>query len=228
MQNSVAVTPERLERWLGSFAERHRGVSYTATSEVVRVQATDPEAVLECEVPFPPMPVRDDLPFGGLLEHARRDRLVGVLLVRRGGYAVGVFDGRRLVASKVGSRHVQGRTAAGGWSQQRFARRRERQARELYQAAADVAATLLLPYVGRLDAVVLGGDRRGSQAVLEDKRLSALQPLLAPRHLDVADPKLKVLQSTPDRFRAVVIRIRDAGVGDNGGGRNDGRRGDAG
>ena len=40
----------------------------------------------------------------------------------------GVAEGDRLVASKVDSYYVQGRTAAGGWSQQRFARRRENQA----------------------------------------------------------------------------------------------------
>ena len=43
---------------------------------------------------------------------------------RRGGYAVGLASGGGFTASKVGSRHVQSRTAAGGWSQQRFARRR--------------------------------------------------------------------------------------------------------
>jgi hypothetical protein len=36
-----------------------------------------------------------------------------------------------LLAHKVGTRYVQSRTAAGGWSQQRFARRRDNQADEL-------------------------------------------------------------------------------------------------
>ena len=79
--------------------------------------------------------------------HAAADRTVGVLLVRLGGYAAGVFAGAppRLAASKVGSRLVHGRSAAGGQSQQRFARRREKQAAEALAAAADTAAGGLRP-----------------------------------------------------------------------------------
>ena len=67
----------------------------------------------------------------------------GLLLVRKGGFAVARLAGERLVDSKVGQRHVQGRTKAGGQSQQRFARRRGNQARQAYEAAADHAARLL-------------------------------------------------------------------------------------
>ena len=115
--------------------------------------------------------MRAEAPYRGLLEHAARPRTVGVLLVRKGGYAAGVFAGTELLASKVGSRLVQGRSAAGGWSQQRFARRREGQAREAYAAAADNAVRILVPELNRLDAVVTGGDRPALAAVLEDPRL---------------------------------------------------------
>jgi len=78
--------------------------------------------VARCQVPFPPLLMTgDDLP-AALVAHAQLDRRVGVLLVRLGGYAAGVFEGSTLVASKVGSRQVHGRSSAGGWSQQRFAR----------------------------------------------------------------------------------------------------------
>ena len=117
-----------------------------------------------------------------------------MLLVRLGGYAAGVFDGTRLVASKVGSRQVHGRSAAGGQSQQRFARRREGQARQALAAAADTAAAVLLPAVSTLDAVVLGGDRRAVDEVLADPRLAPLRPLAVTARIDVPDPKLKVLQ----------------------------------
>ena len=49
-----------------------------------------------------------------------------------------------LTAAKVGSRHVQSRTAAGGWSQQRFARRRGKQADELVDAVVRHARRILL------------------------------------------------------------------------------------
>src|SRR5690606_4756584 len=146
----VTVAPERLARWIDGFAVRHGAVTTTATDEVVRLAAAD-GSVAECHVPFPPLgrsaggpPGRD--PVAALTAHASRERTVGVLLVRLGGYAAGVFSGERLVASKVGSRPVHGRSAAGGWSQQRFARRREKQSAEALGAAADAAFRVLVPY----------------------------------------------------------------------------------
>ena len=67
-----------------------------------------------------------------------------MLLVRLGGYAAGVFTGYPPVlgTAKVGSRLVHGRSAAGGWSQHRFARRREKQANEALDAAADAAVMI--------------------------------------------------------------------------------------
>jgi len=75
----------------------------------VRLTAAD-GTVAQLVVPFPPL--RGSLP-GDLVTHALAARRVGVLLVRLGGYAAGVFDGGRLVASKVGSRQVHGRPVVG-------------------------------------------------------------------------------------------------------------------
>ena len=106
---------------------------------------------------------------GPLLDHVRRERTVGVLLVRLGGHAAGVFTGETLSDSKVGSRLVHGRHRKGGSSSGRFARRREGEARAALQAAADVAVRVLR--AGRRAAwtrVVLGGDRRALDEVLAD------------------------------------------------------------
>src|SRR5262249_58445427 len=110
-------------------------------------------------------------------------------------------------ASKVGSRLVQSRTAAGGWSQQRFARRREGQAAKAAEAAAEDAARVLLPRLSTLDAVVLGGERRAVDAVGTDRRLGPGFAPATPRFLTTPDPKLAVLQATPPQFRAVRIRL---------------------
>jgi len=202
----VNIAPERLARWLARFAERHGGVAETlaAPGEYVVVGADGVRA--QIEVPFPPLA-------GGSLEdlvaHAMRDRMVGVLLVRLGGFAAGVFDGEKLVASKVGSRLVHSRHKAGGWSQQRFARRREQQSAVALAAAADVAARILLPYADSLHAVVLGGDRRAVDSVLADRRLEPLAPLVSRRFLNVPDPRLAVLRSTPALFHSVRVRLID-------------------
>jgi hypothetical protein len=197
------LPPERLGRWLERWAEAHGGTaSEVATDTVVTFTAAD-GAVVECEPPFPPL--RD-----GLLAHVGRERTVGVLLVRLGGHAAGVFRGTVLLDSKVDSKLVHGRHRKGGSSSGRFARRRAGQARVALQAAADVAVRVLRApaEAGDLDAVVLGGDRAALGTVLEDPRLAALRPLAVERVLDVGDPKLAVLRATPDAFRATVVRVR--------------------
>ena len=197
----VTTSPERLQRWLDGFAVRHGAVTRTFDETCVRLEAED-GAVAEVEVPFPPLT-------GGLVEHALRDRRVGVLLVRLGGSACGVFDGPRLVASKVTVRQVHGRSAAGGQSQQRFARRREGQVRVALQASADTAVRVLLPHAPSLDAVVVGGERTAVDAVLADRRLAALVPLVTGRLLDVPDPRQAVLEASYEGLRAVRIRVVD-------------------
>lgn len=202
----VSVAPERLERWLDGFARRHGPLRWDAAAEQVTVTAAD-GAVAQLLVPFPPLAVAGQAPFGGLLDHALADRVVGVLLVRLGGFAAGVFDGQRLLASKRGSRPVHGRAAAGGRSQHRFARRREGQARVALAAAADAAAHVLLPAAGDLAAVVRGGDRRALATVLADPRLAPLHPLLAADVLDVPEPRRSVLETAPALYRAVRVRL---------------------
>jgi hypothetical protein len=197
----VQVPPERLGRWLDGFGERHGATTTSVTPELVTVVAED-GARAEIEVPFPPLQ-------GDLVGHALARRRVAVLLVRLGGYACGVFDGGELVASKVGSRPVHGRSAAGGQSQQRFARRREGQARVALQAAADTAARVLVPHAATLDAVVAGGERTAVDTVLADRRLTGLRPLVTGRLLDVPDPRQAVLEQAPQLFRSVRIRVVD-------------------
>src|SRR3954453_22151264 len=119
----------------------------------------------------------DSIAVEPLLEELFRDRVVAAVLVRLGGFAVGVFEGERLVASKVGSRFVKGRHKKGGSSSGRFRRRREEQARALLGAAAETAERVLEPYRGRIQHVALGGDRAPGERVgerlpwLAEKRL---------------------------------------------------------
>ncbi|GAA1572269.1 acVLRF1 family peptidyl-tRNA hydrolase [Kribbella sancticallisti] len=203
MTRIVSIGPERLERWLAGFTERHGVTSYAVTPTKLTASAED-GSLAEIDVPFGPL---EDLTPAGLVAHVLADRRLGVLLVRRGGYGAGVFAGGQLVDSKVGSRHVQGTTKAGGWSQQRYARRRDNQAREAFAAATEVAVRILAP--AHLDVLVCGGDRKAIDTVLEDPRLKDLVPLIRPPFLGVADPKQKVLEQAGVDARAVRIAITD-------------------
>src|SRR5213078_4229858 len=101
-----------------------------------------------------------------LFEALAADHVVAALLVRLGGYAVGVFEGEHLVASKVGSRFVKGRHKKGGSSSGRFSRRRDEQAHALIEEAAEVAVRVLDPWRDRVEFAALGGDRTAVKSVL--------------------------------------------------------------
>ena len=231
----VEVPPERLLTWIDTFNRRHGGegpVTHSDDGAAVTFAAAD-GATAQCHPPFPPVPPRPagaipPQPAGAIppqpagagalgaaqaiVAHAQADRVVGVLLVRLGGYAVGVFAGSppRLVGSKTGSRPVHGRSAAGGWSQQRFARRRENQAATALRAAADAAAGVFGQYgPGGLDAVVLGGDKRSMAGLRGDARLAPYLDLATGRFLTVPDPRPAVLREIPAAYLAVRIRLTE-------------------
>ena len=140
---------------------------------------------------------------GPLFEALGEDHVVAALLVRLGGYAVGVFEGERLVASKVGSRFVKGRHKKGGSSQSRFRRRREGQERALIEDAAETAARVLEPYRARIEHVALGGDRAAVKRVLES--LPWLEEKALPRFFAVPDPRLRELERLPYELYAAEV-----------------------
>jgi VLRF1 release factor-like protein len=227
------VSAERFPGWIASFAGRHAVVAAEGTADRLAVTAdgstvtfTAPDgAVARCHPPFPeslaplasaPLAsavLADRVPAEiaeTIAAHARTPRTVGVLLVRLGGYAAGVFAGYppELVDAKAGARPVHGRSAAGGWSQQRFARRREKQASEALEAAASTAVTVF-GRGPRLDALVLGGDKRAIAELRDDPRLARYLALATDRFLTVPDPKRSVLLDSPRLFTAVRIRITE-------------------
>jgi hypothetical protein len=141
-----------------------------------------------------------------LLEEIAADHVVAALLVRLGGYAVGVFEGERLVASKVGSRFVKNRHKKGGSSANRFRRRREEQARELVDDAADTAARVLAPQRARIEFVALGGDRGAVAAVLAARAdLGWLRERALTRFFTVPEPRQRVLEAFPYDLYAVEV-----------------------
>jgi hypothetical protein len=197
------VDPERLPGWLAGFRARHGDIAVNPTAGGLAVGAFD-GAVATLQ---PPPGAVGGADLAEFVADAQAPRRLGLLLARRSAAAVGVALGGDLEISKVDSWYVQGRTAAGGTSQQRFARRRANQASAAAGKAADIAARLLLPVAGRLTAVVTGGDRRTVEAILADPRLAPLRSLLADRHLDVPTPNLAVLREAARSARAVTVHV---------------------
>lgn len=199
---SVLVPAARWERWVANFATGHGGVDLTVTGGALRGEAAD-GSHFTARLPF--AGTYDGAP--GAVDFAAAAGAPGdwgVLLVRKGGFAVARLSGPAMVEHKIGQRHVQGRTKAGGQSQQRFARRRDNQARQAYEAAADHAARVL----GGTRVVVTGGDHAAVDAVLSDQRLSAVT-VVAP-WLPVPDPRRAVLDQAIADAQSIAVEVVNA------------------
>jgi hypothetical protein len=209
---AVEVEPDRLEGWFGRFAERNGGAVATIIEpDSVRVTAGN-GVLATATVPFGPLPVSgtfDGLAVRPLVAHVLAPRRIALLLVRLGGHSAGIARGGRVEVSRTDRHLVHGRSAAGGWSQQRFARRREGQARQALRAAAQDAFEVLVPRLSEVDVVVLGGDRRALEELREDPRLAPLFERAEPRILDIVEPRRGVLEDAAERALAVEIVIRE-------------------
>jgi hypothetical protein len=200
----VEISPHRLRGWLDGFYSRHDGA--TEHGLVLTGTSNGDTATL-----FVPPGHADPVDVDALLADLARPPRIGLLLARKGAVAVGVVDGTAVTVSKVQRFYVQGRTAAGGTAQQRYARRRANQADAAVTRAADIAARVLLPYAsGRPDpvtALVCGGDRTLLDTVLADRRLAPLAALRHPHLLECPEPRLDVLTEAAVAARRVRVRL---------------------
>ncbi|MFD4644436.1 acVLRF1 family peptidyl-tRNA hydrolase [Lentzea sp. NPDC058436] len=210
---AVEVEPERVEGWIGRFADRHGVVEIHVTESQVVVSAQDGATAS--------FATRGGTSVTEVVERLAEPRRVGLVLVRLGGHSVGVAFGGKVEVSTTDRKQVHGRIRAGGWSQQRFARRREGQARVALQAAADDVARVLVPRLAELDGVVLGGDWQALDVLRNDRRLSGVFSMAEDRVLDVPEPRRSVLDEAAERARCVEIVIQDTRATGRGPGRMD-------
>ena len=207
----VLVVPARVGRWVDNFVARHGETELGVVAGHLTGRASD-GSTFEARLPFARSYAGPADP-AAFAASCTPPAGWGVLLVRKGGFAVARLEVEQIVESKVGRRHVQGRTKAGGQSQQRFARRRDNQARVAYEAAADHAHRIL---TGRLAALVCGGDRRAVEQVLEDPNLRHLTGLRVEPWLAVPDPRRGVLEQAVVDGGSVAVTVTDPDRGAEG------------
>ena len=157
-----------------------------------------PETLLALTSPFP-VPSRssgtsDD--FAALRTFVARRRTVAIVLLRLGAYAVGVAVDGELKVTKSDTRYVKGRHKAGGQSQRRFERNREKWVRELFDKACRDAMERFTPFSGTIDHLALGGDQQVLNSFM--KRCDALNGLedhLLPGRVTVDRPNTGALKA---------------------------------
>lgn len=202
------VSGARLPGWVERFAASHGTLVEQELDGGLQLSAGDGAvALLQSPWPADGRPGRGGDAVARLASLASQPRGIGAVLVRRGGYSVAVVSGGAVLASKTGTRHVQSRTAAGGWSQQRFARRRANQADALVEAVAEHAARIFADH--RIEYLAPGGDRTLAEQVLAEPALKhyVARPRLA--FLDVPDPRAAVLKKAAADLCAVRILVTD-------------------
>lgn len=195
-QRTAHIPAERLVGWVERFSAAHRGLASTDdTDDGVLVRLFDGATALIT----PPWP--DDGRPGrgaGLVERvaslAAQERRLGIILVRRGGYGVGVAVAGKLVAAKVGTASARSR---GG-----------DQGKAVAERAATEAARVFAGHT--FEYLATGGDKALVEFVLAAPALRPVagRPRLAP--LPVADPKMAVLQKAAADFCSVRVVITEA------------------
>jgi len=202
-QRTVHIPAARLPRWVSGFGERHGGSSETLHDGLLHLTGADgARATLTAAHDISATTASEFVIAATVIPRT------AVILVRRGGFAAAVVEGHDVVAADAGRRHVQGRTAAGGWSQQRFARRRDKQVNELVDAATEYAVRIILPALP-VQRLATGGDRPLLDDVLRDPRLRSVAALPRGPHLAISDPRKATVTELPALLSSVRIDLVD-------------------
>jgi hypothetical protein len=129
----------------------------------------------------------DPAPLRSALE---KDRKLGLILVRLGRYAIGVFEGDKLLAGKAGTGLVHARHHKGGSSANRFARHREKQMEYFFTRIEEHAREILGPHLDDIEYVIYGGARDTLARMWKQCAFfELLRPKTLDRLIDVREPR---------------------------------------
>lgn len=192
---TALVPAARLTDWVERFAAAHQGLAGTQDTDdgVLLAMRDGATALLSPPWPDDGRPGPGAGPVERLASLAAQERRLGLVLVRRGGYGVGVSVGGKLVAHKVGTASARSRGGDSG-------------AAVVEKAVAEAAKV----FAGQgFEYLATGGDAKLLASALQAPALKAVagRPRLVP--LPVADPNMAVLQKAAADFCAVRIRITE-------------------
>lgn len=201
----VEISAHRVVSWVNRFAGRNTGVA-DLIAHPDRLEIIGGDGTLaRIEVPFGPMSIGSREPVEALVSHLAGIGLLAVILVRGGAHSVGTAKDGVVLSSSTDRAYLQGRTAAGGWSQQRYARRRGNQLTASLGDAASTAQRVLLPLIDRFGGLVLAGDASALRKVMAEPALRPLAVLPSRMFGDIPEPRRAVLDDVA--LRSLVVRI---------------------
>ncbi|ALE92231.1 hypothetical protein AOC05_07600 [Arthrobacter alpinus] len=192
---TLRVPASRLTGWMERFAAAHQGVADTTdTDDGVLLEMCDgATALLSPPWPDEGRPGRGISLVGRLISLASQERRLGIVLVRRGGYAVGVSVGGKLLAHKVGTASARSRGGDQG-------------AAMVERVAAQAAGA----FSGEnFEYLATGGDKQLVESALAVPALRRYAGLARLEPLPVTDPRMDVLIRATADFCSVRIRVTD-------------------
>ena len=193
-QQRLATLEGQVPKELKEIAQRAPGLAASPTGAALFWSKGRGLAIL------PPFPVERDQVLEGwdtsqLRALLAREYTLGVVLLRLGRYAIGVLKGDALITSKTGTRYVKGRHHAGGQSQKRFQRIREKQVQEIFTKACGVVKEQFAPWEKELDYIFLGGERFTLNGFIKAcDYLRSLSAEIHSRVLNVREPRHVALE----------------------------------
>ena len=140
-----------------------------------------------------------------LQSESRKERILGVVLVTWGSYAIGVFKGDRLVEFKIGTGYIHKRHRKGGRSEKRFARRTVEQKNDFLRKVANRVEERFRGH--SVEQLFFGGNRLILKPLLQEcpyleSQVSRMSKRVLPvRYAD----REALLQSIEDANKSVVF-----------------------
>lgn len=184
--NRTALVPSgRLQGWVDRFAASHGAVVDDLDDGGLLLRAADgATALLKAPWPADGRPGRGENELERLASLANQERGLGLLLVRRGGYAIAAASGSTILASKSGNRFVEAK------------------------ATAEHASRIFNEH--RIEYIVPGGDRALVDQVLAQPALKAFSGRRRLAFLDIQEPKTAMLAKAATDACSVRITVTDS------------------
>ncbi|MFJ6534717.1 Vms1/Ankzf1 family peptidyl-tRNA hydrolase [Paenarthrobacter sp. NPDC091711] len=181
---TALVAAARLQGWVERFAASHGPVTEDLDDGGVLLRAADgATALMKAPWPADGRPGRGATEVDRLASLATQERGLGLLLVRRGGYAIAAASGSTILASKSGNRFLEAK------------------------ATAEHAVRIFTEH--RIEYLVPGGDRVLVEQVLAQPLLRAIAGRERLAFLDVQAPKTAALAKAAADACAVRVTVTD-------------------
>jgi hypothetical protein len=127
---------------------------------------------------------------GPLKSMLEKDWKLGLILVRLGQWAIGIFEGEKLLVGQAGTGLVHARHHKGGSSANRFARHREKQMEYFFTRIEGHAREVIEPHFKQLDHILYGGARDTLLRMQKQCRFfESLEGRVVNRLLSVREPR---------------------------------------